>query len=336
VLIPAFKNGGASLETLASSGGVSSSVVGAQQGFRKATSDSSSVFEDPSIDTIVVATRHDTHADMATKALEAGKNVFVEKPLAMTHEELDRVEQAARTSRGKLAVGFNRRYAPHVQRAKQAIAHRSGPVTIAITVNAGAIPKEHWTQDAGSGGGRIVGECCHFLDLARFLAGSQATSLQVTTAKRGAEPIDDIALCQIGFADGSLATVQYLANGNKAYPKERIELFFDGKVIRLDNYRKIDAWGVDHLKVRWPDKQDKGHAAFAAAFINAVKTGSEPPVGLEELLEVSRLSIEAAQLARNGGGVWMASQPSAQLPSARHTLTPPSTHAIRSRNKVGH
>jgi predicted dehydrogenase/threonine dehydrogenase-like Zn-dependent dehydrogenase len=304
VLIPAFAKAGAALDAIASSGGTSSAVVGAQQGFRRATTESESVLSDPAIDTIVVTTRHDSHARWVLAALAAGKHVFVEKPLALTHGELDEIESALGRSDALLCVGFNRRFAPHVRRAGQALRSRTGPVAISITVNAGHIPRDHWTQDARTGGGRIVGEGCHFIDLARHLAGSAIASMQVTTARLGGLAASDMSLIQLSFADGSIATVQYLANGNKGFPKERIELFFDGNVIQLDNYRTIRAWGkpVASLAARWPQSQDKGHAALAAAFVAAVKEGGEPPIPVAELLEVSRVSVDAAALARNGGG----------------------------------
>jgi predicted dehydrogenase/threonine dehydrogenase-like Zn-dependent dehydrogenase len=304
VLIPAFKAAGASLEALASSGGTSSAVVGTQQGFRRATTDVASLVADAAIDTLVVSTRHDSHAHWVLEGLMAGKHVFVEKPLALTHDDLDSIEAALPASTGILCVGFNRRFAPHVQAARQALKSRSGPLSISITVNAGAIPRDHWTQDLQAGGGRIAGEGCHFIDLARALAGSPIRLVQVVAAGSMSRPVDDVALLQLGFTDGSIATIQYLANGNKAFPKERVELFFDGNVIRLDNYRTIKGWGpaASALGTRWPAAQDKGHAALAAAFVAAVKSGGASPIPLDELLEVSRATVDAATLARNGGG----------------------------------
>ena len=305
VLIPAFKGGGATLEVLASSGGTSSAVVGTQHGFRRATTDVQSVIDDAALDILVVSTRHDSHAAWVLAGLRAGKHVFVEKPLALAHPDLDDIEAALSGSRGILCVGFNRRFAPHVVAAKKALAGRSGPLALSITVNAGSIPRDHWTQDLLSGGGRIAGEGCHFIDLARMLAGSPIRQVQVITGMSQNRPIDDIVFLQLAFTDGSIATIQYLANGNKAFPKERIELFFDGNVIRLDNYRTIKGWGPATAKLgtRWPATQDKGHAALAAAFVAAVKSGGVSPIPLNELLEVSRVTLDAAALARNGGGL---------------------------------
>ncbi|MBC7789368.1 MAG: bi-domain-containing oxidoreductase [Anaerolineae bacterium] len=302
MLIPAFVKAGAHLETIASAGGVSASTVGAKGGFRHATTDTAAMLTEPAIDTIVITTRHDSHADWVTAALGAGKHVFVEKPLAVTMPDLDRVRSSSDDAARILCVGFNRRFAPMVLEAKRAIVARREPLAVSILVNAGEIPQDHWTQDRNVGGGRIVGEACHFIDLARYLVGSSIASLDVRTARRDGHPLEDIALLQIGFEDGSLATVQYLANGSRSFPKERIELFFERKTIRIDNYRKLSAWGIGGLATRWPRAQDKGHAALAAAFVNAVRSGGKAPIPLAELLEVSEWSIRAAELAVSGGG----------------------------------
>ncbi|MEJ7810339.1 MAG: bi-domain-containing oxidoreductase [Gemmatimonadaceae bacterium] len=302
VLIPAFAKAGARLETLASSGGVSAAVVGGASGFRRATTEAASMLSDSAIDTVVVTTRHDSHAEWTVKALTAGKHVFVEKPLALNEAELERISAAREGAGSLLCVGFNRRYAPMVRSAVAALSSRSGPLVATITVNAGPIPREHWTQDRQAGGGRIVGEACHFIDLARYLAGSPIVSLSVRTARAGAAPVDDIASIELGFDDGSFATIQYLANGHRSFPKERIELFFDGKTLRIDNYRKLTAWGVPGIGTRWPRGQDKGHAALAAAFVSAVRLGGPPPIPETELMEVSEWAIRAGALAAVGGG----------------------------------
>jgi predicted dehydrogenase/threonine dehydrogenase-like Zn-dependent dehydrogenase len=304
MLIPALAKAGAQLDTIASAGGVSAAVVGKGHGFRRATTDAAAMLSDPAIDTIVIATRHDSHADWVVRALQAGKHVFVEKPLAITESDLERVRSAVETSRGVLCVGFNRRYAPLVREAQRLLVRRTGPLAVSITVNAGALPGEHWTKDPESGGGRIVGEGCHFIDLARALAGSPIVSLRVTTAKAADAAVEDVALIQLGFADGSVATIQYLANGHRAFQKERIELIWDSKIVRIDNFRRLQGWGVDVSRSLMPRSQDKGHEALAAAFIGAVKggEGAQPPIPPDELLEVSAWSIRAQALAFAGGG----------------------------------
>ncbi|HZO12274.1 MAG TPA: bi-domain-containing oxidoreductase [Polyangiaceae bacterium] len=301
VLIPAFAKAGATLHTLASSGGVSAATVGRREGFRRATTDPDTLLGNELIDTIVVTTRHDTHASWARRSLEAGKHVFVEKPLALDGEEVDRIETTLARTSAVLCVGFNRRYAPMAARAREALRARTGPLVVDILVNAGAIPRDHWTQRADEGGGRIVGEAVHFIDLARFFAGSPISSLQVKTAGE-TQIVEDVASIQLGFRDGSIASIRYLSNGHRAFPKERVELFADGAVVRIDNWRTMRGWGVPGLTTHLPHAQDKGHAALAAAFVRAIRRQGPTPIPPEELVEVSRWAILAAKLASRGGG----------------------------------
>jgi predicted dehydrogenase len=249
-----------------------------------------------------VTTRHDTHASWTRRALEAGKHVFVEKPLALDAEDVDRIAATLEGSSLVMCVGFNRRYAPMAARAREALRGRTGPLVVDILVNAGAVPRDHWTQVPEEGGGRIVGEAVHFIDLARFFVNAPLSSLQVKTAA-AEHVVDDMASMQLGFADGSLASIRYLSNGHRAFPKERVELFADGMVIRIDNWRRMRAWGVGGLTTRLPHGQDKGHAALAAAFVRAVRGEGPLPIPLDEILEVSRWAIRAGELAMRGGGI---------------------------------
>jgi predicted dehydrogenase/threonine dehydrogenase-like Zn-dependent dehydrogenase len=300
VLIPAFKASGARLRTVASSAGVSGLHAGRKYGFEQTTTDSDSIFADDSVNALVVATRHDNHASMVVKALRAGKNVFVEKPIALTETELAEIEAAHSDAAAKgraplVMVGFNRRFAPHVVKMKSLLAGARGPKALVMTVNAGAIPAEHWTQDREVGGGRIVGEGCHFIDLLRFLAGERITAVRTNTME---SPSADSVSIELRFADGSIGTVHYFANGSKSFPKERIEVFAQGSVLQLDNYRRLTGFG-------WPGftkmnlwSQDKGQKACAAAFVQAVASAGAAPIPFEEVMEVGRASILAADLAR--------------------------------------
>jgi len=291
VLIPAFKLTGARLKTVASSNGVSGLHAGRKFGFEETTTDTSGVLSDADVNTVVVTTRHDSHAGLVIAALKAGKHVFVEKPLCLTLVELTGIEEAAASSHGQLMVGFNRRFAPQVQRINSLLAGVGGPKTFVMTVNAGAIPAEHWTQDKEIGGGRIVGEACHFIDLLRFLAGAPIVEWRRMDMDSRSQ---DTVTLQLSFADGSIGTVHYFANGPKSFPKERLEVFAGGRALQLDNFRKLTGFG-------WPGftkmnlwRQDKGQKACAAAFVRAVETGSAASIPLEELLEVARVTIEVA------------------------------------------
>lgn len=291
VLIPAFKLAGARLKVVASSAGVSGLHAGRKFGFEQTTTDTAGVLSDPAVNAVVVTTRHDSHAGLVIEALKAGKHVFVEKPLCLTLDQLAAIEAAAASSAGRVMVGFNRRFAPQVQRVKALLAGVGGPKAFVMTVNAGAIPAEHWTQDSEVGGGRIVGEACHFIDLLRFLAGVPIVEWRRTDM---ASATKDTVSLQLSFADGSIGTVHYFANGPKSFPKERLEVFARGRALQLDNFRRLTGFG-------WPGfakmnlwRQDKGQKACAAAFVRAVEAGGPAPIPLEELIEVARVTIEAA------------------------------------------
>ncbi len=297
VLIPAFKAAGAQLRTVVSSGGVSAVHHGGKHGFAQASTDSDAVLQDPTIDTVVVATRHDAHARQVLAALRAGKHVFCEKPLCLTLEELAEIEAEAhaRPQQGVM-VGFNRRFSTQVVKIKHLLATVEEPKNFIMTVNAGAIPPEHWTQDKAVGGGRIVGEGCHFIDLLRHLAGAPIVGWHAVAL--GAHPAlavrDDKATITLQFADGSVGTVHYLANGDKGFPKERLEVFCAGRVLQLDNFRKLRGWGWKGFSKMNLWRQDKGENACAAAFVGAIHDGKPAPIPLEELIEVSRVAIEVA------------------------------------------
>ncbi len=293
VLIKAFKEAGARLRSVASSAGVSGVHAGRKFGFEETTTDTESLFGDSHTNALVVTTRHDSHAGFVLKAIAAGKHVFVEKPLCLTLDELAEIEQAmnACTPKTLLMVGFNRRFSPQVQKIKQLLAGAPGPKSFVMTVNAGAIPADHWTQDADQGGGRIIGEGCHFIDLLRFLAASPIASHESVQMK---SQMGDTRTITLKFADGSLGTVHYFANGSKAFPKERLEVFASGAVLQLDNFRKLTGFGWRGFTKMNLWKQDKGQRGCAAAFVDAVRRGGTPPIALEEVLEVARVSIEIA------------------------------------------
>lgn len=306
VLLPTLKAAGAQFHTLVTSGGINSVIHGKKMGFAKASTDVDSLLNDPEINTVAVITRHDSHAHLVVKALAAGKHVFVEKPLAINLQELAEVEAAYHTAGllGKkchLMLGFNRRFAPQIQKIKALLTSVKQPKTLVITVNAGAIPADHWTQDNAVGGGRIIGEACHFIDLMRFLVGDKIVSVQarkigVTSAHAITE---DIAVITLGFADGSLGTLHYLANGTAGFPKERIEIFTAGRILQLDNFRKLTGFGWPGFRRMNLWKQDKGQLNCCKAFLDAVMQGGETPISFDEIIEVSRVTLEATGLLRS-------------------------------------
>ncbi len=299
VLIPAFKAAGATLETVVSGGGVSAVHYGHKHGFAQASTDVAAVLGDASVDTVVIATRHDAHARQVLSALRAGKHVFCEKPLCLTLDDLASIESEATSRPGQqLMVGFNRRFAPQVVKIKQLLTAVAEPKSFVMTVNAGAIPADHWTQDKAVGGGRIVGEGCHFIDLLRHLAGARIVAHHVVGMgdHPAVEITDDKATITLEFANGSFGSIHYLANGDKGFPKERLEVFCAGRVLQLDNFRKLRGWGWKGFSRMNLWRQDKGQGACASAFVAAVKQGASCPIPFDEILEVSRASIELQQV----------------------------------------
>lgn len=305
VLIPAFKKTGVRLKSVGSGGGVSGVHSGRKYGIEESTTDPSSILDDEEINTIVIATRHDTHGRFVCEALKRGKRVFVEKPLAIGDEDLKMIvetynELSSKGSAPILMAGFNRRFAPHVRKMKALLGGVKEPKAFIMTVNAGAIPPEHWTQTPETGGGRIIGEACHFIDLLRFLTGSMIISSVATVIGRapGVPVRDDKVSFTLSFADGSIGTVHYLANGNKSFPKERLEVFCGGGVLQLDNFRRLQGWGWPGFKSMNLWSQDKGNEECVAEFVRAVKEGNGSPISFDELVEVTKVSFEIAERAK--------------------------------------
>jgi len=298
VLIPAFREAGARLKIVAS-GGHSSALAARTFGFEESTSDSVNVLDDSEVGAVVIATRHESHSRLAVEALQRGKHVFVEKPLALDLESLGALESAAHEAAARgvhLMAGFNRRFAPATEALRDLLAGIAEPKTFVATMNAGELPREHWTRDIEVGGGRILGEACHFIDLLRFLAGSPIVGVDAR-GMRGETPRtspEDSACILLSFEDGSIGTVVYTAAGAKSYPKERIECFAGGKVALIDNFKSLRLFGFGKLRLPALGKQDKGQKTLAAAFVNLVAHGGENPMALDEMFDAGKATVEAA------------------------------------------
>ncbi|MCM2679199.1 bi-domain-containing oxidoreductase [Echinimonas agarilytica] len=296
VLIPALKANNASLHTLVNRGGLSSTIHGKKAGFQFASSSTDDVFEQSAINTVAVLTRHDSHAELTEQGLQQNKNVFVEKPIAINHEQLQRVKDAHAASSGILMVGFNRRFSPYVVKMKSLLPS-DAPKSVVITVNAGHIPAEHWTQDLNVGGGRLMGEACHFIDLARHLVDEVIIEAKISVTHDTQQQVDvpDSFTILLTHADGSHSSIHYLSNGAASFPKERIEVFCQGKVLQLDNFRKLVGFGFNGFKKQSGWRQEKGHAQGISAFLNAIEKGLPSPIDAEELFEVAALSIDLSE-----------------------------------------
>lgn len=288
MLLPHFKSEGVEFRSIATASGISAHDVGKRFGFAYAVSSAEEVLDDKEINLVVIGTRHDLHAELARKALERNKNVFVEKPLALNDEQLDAVLEAARQSSGQLMVGFNRRFSPLAQQAKEFFANRDTPLSILYRVNAGHIPKEHWTQDPIQGGGRIVGEVCHFVDLMQFLTGAPPVSVFAESVHgKSSQLVDaDSVFITLRFADGSNGCIAYLSEGDKALNKERIEIFGGGKSFVLDDFRTGKT-------------QDKGQRTQIERICATVLEGGPAPISVEELAATTRTTFRILDSLRS-------------------------------------
>lgn len=273
-----------------------------------ATTDYTTILDDPDISAVFVAVQHDLHAKLICEALQAGKHVFCEKPLCLNTDELQRIttayDSAFRAPHPPfLMVGFNRRFSPHTIKVKELLARRTEPLCMSMTVNAGEIPQDHWVHDPQQGGGRIVGEACHFIDLLSHVAGSPVATVSATMVGEGPAIREDKMSIVLGLADGSVGIVNYFANGAKSYPKETLEVFSDGRILRVENFRKTLGFGFSGFRRLRTSRQDKGHRHEVAAFVNRIGTGVEQLIPFEQLVNVTRATFAAVESARENRAV---------------------------------
>lgn len=300
VLLPALSKTPARLKTIASARGISATHVARKYGFQEAATDYRRILDDPEINAVFILTRHDAHARMAFEALEAGKHVFVEKPLALNREELAMVRDALeRADERHFLVGFNRRFSPLSESVRVLLAERSQPLSVIYTVNAGAIPSDHWTQDPQVGGGRIIGEACHFIDLIRSWIGVPIIGLEARMMgdAPGVTVQQDKMTIILEFGDGSTGTVHYLANGSQRLPKERVEIYSEGRVLVLNDFKTLRGYGWQGFRRERVPHQDKGHRAEVTTFIERVIHGGSPLIPWHELEEVTLATFVANERA---------------------------------------
>jgi predicted dehydrogenase/threonine dehydrogenase-like Zn-dependent dehydrogenase len=304
VIVPAFLDAGARLEAVAGGSGPSAEAATRTLGFRRALPDTRTLLQDDAVDAVAVCTRHGSHARLIVEALEAGRHVFCEKPLALTEEELDEVIHTASTSRGILAVGFNRRFSPLLRAARELLATAGAQSTIAYRVAAGQLAPDHWIHDLQQGGGRALGEGCHFVDCLAYLAGSPIVS--VHAAGYSSEHLSlqawDNLVVTLTFENGSVGTVTYVADGSSGLAKERLEAFCGNRTVILDDYRRLIAYEGRRQRTTRLKKQDKGHNAEIAAFLAGARSGT-PPVPLAEIANVSLATLAIVESLRKGTAV---------------------------------
>lgn len=300
-LVPALKKGGAQLKYIASAKGLSAKSLAKKAGAAFATSDYNQVLTDREVDLAIITTRHNLHAPMVIESLKAGKHTFVEKPLCLNQAELDEItsvyQQQQAVQPVTLTVGFNRRFAPLAQRMKSLAGE--GPMHIVATMNAGFIAAGVWVHDLETGGGRIIGEACHYIDLCTYLTGSKVVAVCMNAMGQHPSEHTDNATIVLKYADGSNGVINYFANGHKAYAKERVELHNQGKTLILDNWRSLKGYGTKGFGSQ-NGRQDKGHLAQFAKLIKRVKEGGDALIPFDEILNTTRASFAAIQSLKEG------------------------------------
>ena len=294
---------------IASARGLNAQYAAKKFGFNYATGEESQIFSDPDINTVALLTRHNAHARQVLEALDAGKHVFCEKPLALNTNELEAIEHKLAQCPGQLlVVGFNRRFAPMSLSLAAFLKGSSEPMHISYRVNAGYLPLEHWLHDSEQGGGRIIGEGCHFVDYLSFLVGAPPVKVSAQGLPDDGHYKEDNVQLTFTFPDGSIGTVSYLANGDKSSGKERVEVYRGGRVAVLDDFRSLEMVSDGRRRVQKSRlRQDKGHGAIWAAFSEAIRNASMPPIPYDHLIGVTRATFAAVHSLRTGVSVDLSS-----------------------------
>ncbi len=298
-LLPNLAKTDAGLNAIVSINGLGATHLGKKYNFITSETDPLSVINSPKTNVIIIATQHNSHADFAIAAIKASKPVFVEKPLAINPSQLTEIEQViANTENPFIMVGFNRRFSQYIVKMKQMLHTVNSEKTFVYTVNAGAIPSDHWVHDQERGGGRIIGEVCHFIDLVRYLADSTIIDVKsiITGARKCPDFNSDNITINLKFKNGSKAIIHYLSTGHKSYPKERLEVFGGGKILQLENFRILKGYGWSGFSKKRTFCQDKGHRQCLTEFINAVKNGHPSPIPFNETAEVTKISFDILNL----------------------------------------
>lgn len=296
-LLPALKGTDAQIKHIVSSGGVNGTALAKKHNIAQSTTDYDLVLNDKDVNLVMITTRHNLHANMVIEALNKGKHVFVEKPLALNIEELQNIEAAYKTSQGTLMIGFNRRFSPHTQKMKSIIGN--SPMNVIATMNAGAIPANVWVHDMAVGGGRIIGEACHYLDLIVYLTGSKIKSICMNALGDNPEENTDNASILVKLENGSTGVINYFANGAKSYSKERLEVYSQEKTLTMDNFIKTTGYGTKGFS-KLKTKLDKGHKNQFATILSELKKGTVELIPYEELINVTKASFAAIESLKEG------------------------------------
>ena len=298
-ILPNLKKINANIKYIASSGGLSSTIMAKKYKIANSTSDYHQILNDENVDLVMITTQHNMHAKMAIEVINKGKSVFVEKPLALNESELDEIIKKYNSKDINVSVGFNRRFAPLAKKMKKALGSSSAPINIVATMNAGYIPKDLWVHDMEIGGGRIIGEACHYIDLSSYLTGSKVISVCMNAM--GLNPLEntDNASILLKYENGSNAVINYFANGNKGYSKERVEIYSQERTLIMDNWRKLKGYGFKSFSSA-KSGQDKGHFNQFRELIEQQKNGGEPIIPFDEIINTTKASFAAIESLKEG------------------------------------
>ncbi len=294
-MLPALKKANANLVIIASAGGVTSTALAKKYSIAKSTTNYKEVIDDTDVDLVIITTRHNLHAPLVAEALKNKKHVFVEKPLALNAEELNKIIEAY-DGTTTLTVGFNRRFSPHVQKIKQFT--QGTEMNVIATMNAGFIEANSWVHDMRSGGGRIIGEACHYIDLISFITGSQVTEVCMNAMGNHPAENTDNASILLHYENGSTGVINYFSNGSKSYSKERLEIYFQGKTIILDNFRTTTGYGFKNFS-NLKSKIDKGHTAQFKLLKERLENGGASLIPFDELINTAKASFAALESLKN-------------------------------------
>ena len=298
ILLPCLKKNGAHLKMIASSGGVSGTQLAKKYRINQSTTDYNQILRDKDINTVIITTRHDSHTKLVTDSLSAGKNTFVEKPLGLKHSDLDQIQLSLEKNPSSiLSVGFNRRFSPHTIKVKESLGNNIEPINIIANMNVGFIPSDHWVHDLKLGGGRIIGEACHLIDICIYLTGDLVSSVCMNSLGNLAELQTDNASILLKFQSGSNAIINYFSNGSKKYSKERVEVYSQNRTWVIDNYRKTEAFGVKSFK-NLKTVIDKGHKNQFHELIERTRNGGEPLIPIDQIFNGTKASFAAIESMR--------------------------------------
>lgn len=297
-LLPNLKKAGGNIKYIASSGGLSSTTMAKRHNIARATTDYHEILSDPETDLVMITTKHNAHAAMVLESLKAGKSVFVEKPLALNRDELSSIIAEYNKQEVSLSVGFNRRFAPLALKMKQLLGSDATPKNIIATMNAGFIPADSWVHDMEVGGGRIIGEACHYIDLCTYFAGSKVMAVCMNALGTDPNENTDNASILLQYANGTNAVINYFANGSKAYSKERVEVYSQERTLVMDNWRKLKTYGFKSGNSK--SRQDKGHFNQFKALIEQQKTGGGPIIPFDEIINTTQASFAAIESLKRG------------------------------------